>query len=124
MIYIDKETRLRVNVRAPYKGFSVLDTPEIRERAGIVEVPAPAKPEDYSEDAYIVQDIDEAPYVVYSPRDPAEVAKARLAKVAAQRAYAYREEADPLFFKVGRGEAKHEEWLAKIAEIKERYPKE
>ena len=37
------------------------------------------------------------------------------------RRLAYSSEADPLFFKVQRGEATHEEWLAKIAEIKERY---
>jgi len=40
------------------------------------------------------------------------------------RAGAYRDEADPLFFKMQRGEATESEWLAKIAEIKKRYPKE
>ncbi len=34
---------------------------------------------------------------------------------------AYRDESDPLFFKWQRGEATQEEWLAKVAEIKERY---
>lgn len=38
------------------------------------------------------------------------------------RASAYREEADPLFFKAERGEATREEWLAKIEEIRNRYP--
>ena len=38
------------------------------------------------------------------------------------RAAAYREEADPLFFKWQAGEATKEEWLAKRAEIRERFP--
>lgn len=40
----------------------------------------------------------------------------------AMRAAAYREEADPLFFKAQRGEATLEEWQAKVAEIKARLP--
>jgi hypothetical protein len=35
---------------------------------------------------------------------------------------AFREESDPLFFKAERGEATREEWLAKIEEIRGRYP--
>jgi hypothetical protein len=38
------------------------------------------------------------------------------------RKAAYEDEADPLFFKVQRGEAALEEWQAKILEIKTRYP--
>ena len=38
------------------------------------------------------------------------------------RAKAYRAESDPLFFKFQRGEATKEEWLAKVSEIKSRYP--
>jgi hypothetical protein len=38
------------------------------------------------------------------------------------RADAYRSEADPLFFKAQRGESTNDEWLAKIEEIKARYP--
>lgn len=40
----------------------------------------------------------------------------------AQRRAAYVAEADPLFFKYQRGEATEAEWLAKVAEIKFRYP--
>lgn len=40
----------------------------------------------------------------------------------AARATAYTIEADPLFFKSHRGEATNEEWLAKVSEIKTRYP--
>jgi hypothetical protein len=38
------------------------------------------------------------------------------------RAEAYKEEADPLFFKYQRGEATKSEWLNKIKEIRDRYP--
>jgi hypothetical protein len=39
------------------------------------------------------------------------------------RRAAYIIEADPLFFKAQRGEATMNEWQAKVAEIKARYPK-
>lgn len=45
----------------------------------------------------------------------------RIARIEAQRAEAYRNESDPLFFKSQRGEATHQEWLDKVAEIKTRY---
>jgi len=38
------------------------------------------------------------------------------------RSVAYRNEADPLFFKAQRGEATIDEWFAKVSEIKARYP--
>lgn len=41
----------------------------------------------------------------------------------ANRKAAYIAEADPLFFKAQRGEATMEEWQAKVAEIKARFPK-
>jgi hypothetical protein len=39
-----------------------------------------------------------------------------------KRATAYRVESDPLFFMSQRGEATVEEWQAKVAEIKARFP--
>jgi hypothetical protein len=46
------------------------------------------------------------------------------ARIATQnRRAAYIAEADPLFFKAQRGEATMEEWQAKVAEIKARFPK-
>lgn len=39
------------------------------------------------------------------------------------RAAAYKNEADPLFFKWQRGEATQQEWLDKINEIRQRFPK-
>lgn len=38
------------------------------------------------------------------------------------RASAYRNESDPLFFKWQRGEATQAEWVAKVEEIRARYP--
>lgn len=46
----------------------------------------------------------------------------KLASAQRNRASAYTSEADPLFFKAQRGEATIEEWQAKIAEIRSRYP--
>lgn len=40
------------------------------------------------------------------------------------RQAAYRQEADPLFFKWQRGEATEQEWLDKVQEIRDRYPDE
>ena len=40
----------------------------------------------------------------------------------AARAEAYAKEADPIFFKWQRGTATEQEWLDKVAEIKERFP--
>lgn len=45
-----------------------------------------------------------------------------LEQAEANRASAYRFEADPLFFKAQRGEATIAEWEAKVAEIRARYP--
>jgi hypothetical protein len=57
----------------------------------------------------------------------AEIERLQPIKAAEQaernRKAAYIIEADPLFFKAQRGEATMEEWQAKVAEIKARYPK-
>ena len=50
------------------------------------------------------------------------IAKAKEAE--RNRKAAYTAESDPLFFKAQRGEATMEEWQAKVAEIKARFPKE
>jgi hypothetical protein len=49
-------------------------------------------------------------------------AKAAQLQAQQERATAYTNEADPLFFKAQRGEATIEEWQAKVAEIRSRYP--
>lgn len=57
---------------------------------------------------------------------PEEIAEREAQKAAENeqlRAGAYRSESDPIFFKWQRGEATEQQWLAKVAEIKTRYPK-
>ena len=44
------------------------------------------------------------------------------AQIEALRKAAYQAEADPLFFKWQRGESTQQEWLDKIADIRNRYP--
>lgn len=53
---------------------------------------------------------------------PAPTAEEIAAAVTNARAAAYAKESDPLFFKAQRGEGTMEEWMAKVAEIKARYP--
>lgn len=53
--------------------------------------------------------------------DPAKLIPT-LEQQQAARAEAYRNEADPMFFKAQRGEATVEEWQTKVAEIKVRFP--
>jgi len=43
-------------------------------------------------------------------------------QIAALRQAAYSKESDPIFFMWQRGQATEQEWLDKIAEIKQRYP--
>lgn len=43
-------------------------------------------------------------------------------QIDALRQSAYQSEADPLFFKWQRGESTEQAWLAKIADIRQRYP--
>ena len=52
----------------------------------------------------------------------ADYAAKQTARIDARRAEAYRNEADPLFFKLQRGEVSVQTWLDKVAEIKARYP--
>ena len=53
---------------------------------------------------------------------PEEILAAERAAAKASRAKAYADEADPLFFKVQRGEASEQEWLDAIEAIRARYP--
>lgn len=55
--------------------------------------------------------------------DQNKIAEIKAKEADANRRAAYTAEADPLFFKAQRGEATMEEWEAKVAEIKARFPK-
>jgi len=52
-----------------------------------------------------------------------EAKEAELQQWENNRRIAYQKEADPLYLKWQRGEATEQEWLDKIEEIKERFPK-
>jgi hypothetical protein len=69
-MFIDKDTLKRINIYGPYKGFSKLDTPEIRERAGLIEIPDPVRGNDEIE---YTQELDDAPYIVITPKSPEQL---------------------------------------------------
>jgi hypothetical protein len=56
--------------------------------------------------------------------DAAKLASKKAEEAEAQRKEAYLKESDPIFFKAQRGEATMQEWQNKVAEIKQRFPKE
>jgi len=72
-MFIDNETKLRVDIYREYKGFSRLDTPEIRATANVVEIPDPMPPEDFSDDTYFKTEQAEAPYVIYTKRPQEQI---------------------------------------------------
>ncbi len=76
-MFIDNDTKLRVNINGHYKGFSRLDTPEIRAAANVVEIPDPIRGD---EKFYYNQEIEDAPYLAITPKSVEsvrEVVKAR-----------------------------------------------
>ena len=72
-MFIDQTTQLRVNIYAPYKGRSKLDTPEIRAAVGVIEIADPIPPEDYSDETYYRTEQDAAPYVIYTKKSPEQL---------------------------------------------------
>jgi hypothetical protein len=54
--------------------------------------------------------------------DQTKITAQQLAQAESNRQAAYTQEADPLFFKWQAGEATKEEWEAKRAEIRQRFP--
>lgn len=121
-IWIDKETLKRVNIQCPYKGYSRLDTAEIRERAGLVEIQVQEDPE-YSDLTHYRDESDNAPYVLYRLKSQAQIVQALNALSQSARTAAYLGEIDPLFFKEQRGEVPAGTWLAAVQAVKEAHPK-
>ena len=72
-MFIDNETKLRVDIYREYKGFSRLGTPEIRATANVVEIPDPMPPEDFSDDTYFKTEQAEAPYVICTKRPQEQI---------------------------------------------------
>lgn len=91
--------------------------------AGAIDLPAPIVPE--GKRAKFVAGkftLEAIPLPEPEPEPLPPTAEEIAAIVAAARQAAYSREADPLFFKYQRGESTKEEWLAKIEEIKARFP--
>jgi len=70
----------RVNIFTPFVGpdgtrYGNLQSPELRNQLGVIEVIEPSPPEDYTEDTYYKTEQDEAPYVVYTKKSDEQIAE-------------------------------------------------
>ena len=89
-IWIDNDTLLRVNIHAPYKDFSRLDTNEIRVAANVVEIADPTPPtptEGFTlDEEYFRTEQDDTPYIVWTRKAQEQLddVTARKAKQAAK----------------------------------------
>ena len=63
-----------------YQG-NVLAFPDIAAELGITEIPEPGVPEDYSPDLYFREELEVAPYVLYTPKPLEQVQQARRARI-------------------------------------------
>lgn len=98
MPFIDEETGKMVNIYATYKGFSRLDTPETRAKAGLIEIPNDEPPAEFAEhsDWYFVTEDWEAtkrPYAIYT-RKPDEMIAASEKVKTNERSRRYLQETD------------------------------
>jgi hypothetical protein len=86
-MFIDKNQR-RVNIHAPYLAENgtvyVLTEPSSRQEAGVTEIADPVPPEDYSEATYYRNEIDDAPYVIYTKKSDEQLETARKGALQAQ----------------------------------------
>ena len=74
-MFIDQTTLQRVNINAPYKGRSRLNTAEIRAELGVIEIADPAPPQgaiDNPEHYYRTEQND-APYVVWTLKSQEQI---------------------------------------------------
>ena len=86
-MFIDSETGKLVNIHAPYKGRSRLDTKELREAVGVIEIADDPAPEDYSEDTYFRTEdwnATQRPYIIYTRKGDEQINEANNVKVKAQ----------------------------------------
>lgn len=100
-IYIHEETGKMVNIYAPFGGFSRLDTPEIRARAGVIAAGEDAPPVDYDPSFYDRREDWEAtqrPYVIYAKKPEEQIKaiqderiKAKITALESQQGRAIRE---------------------------------
>ena len=86
-MFIDSETGKLVNIHAPYKGRSRLDTKELREAVGVIEIADDPAPEDYSDDTYFRTEdwsATQRPYVTYTRKSDEQINEVANNKVKAQ----------------------------------------
>ena len=87
MIYIDEETGRMVNIYAPFKGRSRLDSPEIRAAVGVIEIADDPAPEGYSDDTYFRTEdwsATQRPYVIYTRKSDEQIDEITNNKIKAQ----------------------------------------
>ena len=88
MIYIDQETGKMVNINAPYKGRSRLDTPEIRAAVGVIGIEEDAPPAGWSYDTHDRREDWEAtqrPYIIYTRKSDEQISATRWGKIKQKR---------------------------------------
>ena len=88
-MFIDKETGKMVNISAPYKGRSRLDSPELRAAVGVIEIADPQPPQDALDnpDHYFCTSTGDQmpPYKVWTKKSDEQIAELELTKKKAQR---------------------------------------
>ena len=86
-MFIDKETGKLVNIHAPYKGRSRLDSPELRAAVGVIEIDDDPAPEGYSDDTYFRTEdwnATQRPYIIYTRKSDEQINEVANNKVKAQ----------------------------------------
>lgn len=85
-MFIDSKTQRRLNIFAPFESedgtrYGNLTDPAVRAAVGVVEIPDPVAPDDYSDATYYRTEQDDAPYVVYTRKSDDQIAQARAAAI-------------------------------------------
>lgn len=88
-MFINSATQRRINIYAPFTTedgtrYGNLTSWAVREQIGVVEIPDPQPPEDYSEETYYRTEQDDAPYVVFTRKSDEQIAAQQKAKAAAE----------------------------------------
>jgi hypothetical protein len=89
-IFIDQDTDKMVNINAPYKGRSRLDTAEIRAEVGVIEIPADEPPQEAKDNPdYYTRGEDwettQRPYITYTRKSDDQIASLRWNQIKVKR---------------------------------------
>lgn len=125
-MFIKDGKRINLNVPQIIDGVTYQDLrrfPEVMVAHGLTEIADPVDPEDYSNLTHYRQEIDGAPYMVYTLKPQQQIVQALNAQAQSARTAAYLSETDPLFFKEQRGEVPAGTWLAAVQAVKDAHPK-